>query len=154
MRRSASEIVRNLERRIARLEKQSASRMTPKHFLEMMERKHEDYFLGLDLTNRYTKQLLNFAKERMVKGSAKDKEEFILNIEALSAYLKQEAMSMDLVDAIGEIAFYMGNNPFRTEKLSQLEYTWKVGLTDRDTLLDEYKKGDEEKRKSQSPYHF
>mgnify|MGYP001268339617 CR=1 FL=1 len=141
MRRSASEVIRNLERRIARLEKQSASRMTPKHFLEMMERKHENYFLGLDRSNRYTKQLLNFAKERMVKGSLKDKEKFILNIEALSAYLKQEAMSMDLVDAIGEIAFYMGNNPFRTEKLSQLEYTWKVGLTDRDTLLDEYLAG-------------
>jgi hypothetical protein len=153
MRRTASEIIRNLEMRIARLERQSA-RMTPKHFLEMMKRKHEDYFLGLDLTNRYTKQLLEFAGEQMVKGSDKDKERFFLNIDALSRFLKQEAMSMDLVDAIGEIAFYMGNAPHSFGRLSSLEYTWKVGLTDRNTLIDEYKLGDEEKRKSQSPYHF
>lgn len=114
---------------------------TPKHFLEAMQSKHPDYFLGLDETNVYTKQLLHFAKERMYRGSESDKEKFILNIESLSAYLNQEAMCMDLIDAIGEIAFYMGNNPFRTEKLSQLEYTWKVGLTDRDKLIDEYQLG-------------
>ena len=112
--------------------------MTPKHFLEAMKTKHEDYFLGLDLGNTYTKQLLNFAKERMVRGSESDKEKFILNIETLSAYLNQESMCEDLNDALDEITYYMGANG---QKFKSLEYTWKVGLTDRDHLLDEYKLG-------------
>jgi hypothetical protein len=139
MKRSASEIIRNLEMRIARLERQSA-RLTPKHFLEMMESKHEDYFLGLDHRNTYTKQLLNFAKERMVKGSEEDKENFILNIEKLSRYLNQESMIKDLDGAIIEIVYYMGMNGV---SLNNLEYTWKVGLTDRSELLYEYKAGKE-----------
>tara|TARA_B100000214_G_C23844930_1_gene570600 strand:+ start:194 stop:550 length:357 start_codon:yes stop_codon:yes gene_type:complete len=108
---------------------------TPKHFLEAMKTKHPDYFLGLDLSNTFTIQLLNFAKERMYRGSAVEKESFILNIESLSAYLSQESMCMDLNDALDEICFYMGANG---QKLKSLEYTWRVGLTDRDHLLDEY----------------
>ena len=146
MRRSASEVIRNLEQRIARLERQSA-RMTPKHFLEMMERKHENYFLGLDLRDQYTKELLNFAKERMVKGSQKDKEKFILNIETLAAFLRQESMVMDLEGAIEEVVFYMGMNGV---SLRNLEYTWKVGLTNKSDLQKEWKKGDNAKREEES----
>ena len=142
MKRSASEVIRSLEMRIARLERQSA-RLTPKHFLEMMESKHEDYFLGLDHRNTYTKQLLNFAKERMVKGSEEDKENFILNIEKLSRYLNQESMIKDLDGAIIEIVYYMGMNRFSFLFNNLLEYTWKVGLTDRSELLYEYKAGKE-----------
>jgi hypothetical protein len=153
MRRSASEIIRNLEMRVARLERQSA-RMTPKQFLEMMKRKHDRYFFGLDRSNRYTKQLLEFAGEQMVKGSDKDKENFFLNIDAMSRFLKQEAMSIDLVDAIKEIAFYMGNNPNSFGKFSDLEYTWKVGLINKSELQKEWNMGDLQRRDNESPYHF